>query len=306
VLIRVLGSAAGGGLPQWNCGCANCEGVRAGTIDAEPRTQESVAVSADGRSWVLLNASPDIGHQLARAPFLAPRAKRDSPIAAIVLTSGDIDHCLGLFSLRESQPFVVYATARVWRELVERNVTTRTLARFRGQVRWETLALDAERDLQGPDGVPVGLRLRAVPAPGKLPLHLEGLMDPQPEDNVGLVLRARETHKTLAYFPGVARISEGVRAAAQDADCLFFDGTFWSSDELIAAGVGTHRAEEMAHLPVGGEGGSLAQLAELALGRRIYIHVNNTNPILRASSRERAAVARGGWEVAADAMEIAL
>jgi pyrroloquinoline quinone biosynthesis protein B len=312
VLIHVLGSAAGGGFPQWNCGCPNCEGVRRGVSDFEPRTQESVAVSADGRAWALLNASPDIGRQLAASPFLAPRAPRDSPIGAIVLTSGDLDHCLGLFSLRESQPLAVYATARVLRGLVERNALARTLDRFPGHVCWRPLRLGVEEALSTPRGEGLGLAVRAVAAPGKVPLHLERLVDPDPEDNIGLTIREEKSAKWLAYFPGVGSLSPSVHEAIEGADCLFFDGTFWSSDELIAQGLATARAEEMAHLPIGGEGGSLQQLGEPRAGRRLrrlrrlFIHVNNTNPILRRHAAERTALERQGWEVARDGLEVRL
>lgn len=306
MLIRVLGSSAGGGFPQWNCGCPNCDGLRSGILDAEPRTQESVALSADGVSWVLLNASPDIGRQIQASRCLAPRGRRHSPIAAIVLTNGDLDHCLGLFSLRESQPLVVYATERVRQGLVERNVMARTLDRFRDQVTWRRIVLGREQELVPAEGGRNGLGLTGVAAPGKLPLHLEGLMAPDPEDNVGLVIRERPTGRSLAYFPAAASVTPPIRKAAETADAVFFDGTFWSSDELIRLGVGLKRAEEMAHLPIGGEGGSLARCSDLAATRRIYIHVNNTNPILDPRSPERASVEERGWEVAADGMEVAL
>ncbi len=305
MLIRVLGSAAGGGLPQWNCGCDNCADARGDAREVEPRTQESIAVSADGRAWALVNASPDIGRQIAASSFLSPASRRDSRIRAIVLTNGDLDHCLGLFSLRESQSLVVYATARVRDGLVERNAIARTLARFEGQVRWETLGLDTPRALSGPDREPLGLTVTAVAAPGKLPLHLEGITPPGDEDNVGLLVEDEASGATLAHFPAVAAVTPRVREALAGADAVLFDGTFWSSDELIAAGVGTLRAEAMAHLPVGGENGSLQALGGSAK-RRVYIHVNNTNPMLRRSSPERAAVVAAGWDVARDGMEITL
>src|SRR4029079_13334645 len=161
---------AGGGFPQWNCACRNCRGVREGTIDARPRLQESVAVGADDDAWILLNASPDVRLQIERFRPLHPRRTRHTPIAAIVLTSGELDHCLGLFSLREAQPLVVYATERVWRELTERNALSRTLARVTGQIAWCRLELGRERAIEGTD-----LRIEAQPSPGKVPAHLEGL-----------------------------------------------------------------------------------------------------------------------------------
>lgn len=305
MLIRVLGSAAGGGFPQWNCGCRNCRGVRAGAIRATPRTQESVALSADSRAWFLLNASPEIRQQIESFPPLHPRDSRHSPIAGILLTNGDLDHCLGLLSLRESYPLVLYATERVRRGFVEGNVLYRTLQRFPEQVAWRILKLGREEELAA-GGRSSGLSVEAVPVPGKPPVHLEGLMAPDPEDNVGFRIREAATGRVLAYFPAAGALTPSVSQGLQGADCIFFDGTFWSSDELPAQGLGTKRAEEMAHVPVGGEKGSLATLADVRAARRIYIHVNNTNPLLRDDSPERRQVAARGWEVACDGMEIAL
>lgn len=304
--IRVLGSAAGGGFPQWNCGCANCRGVRAGTLAARPRTQESVAVSADGEHWFLLNASPEIRQQIEAFRPLHPRGPRHSPIEGVVLTNGDLDHCLGLLSLRESHPLVVYATERVRRGFTEGNVLYRTLERFPGQVSWRPLKLGREEELGLAGGRPSGLTVEALALPGKLPIHLEGRLAPDPEDNVGLRVRETASGRLLAYLPAVGAPSPGLPAALDGADCVFFDGTFWSSDELPRQGLGDKRAEAMAHWPIGGEGGSLAALRGLPAARRIYIHVNNTNPVLREDSAERAAVTAAGWEVAADGLELIL
>jgi pyrroloquinoline quinone biosynthesis protein B len=306
VRIRVLGSAAGGGFPQWNCGCDNCRGVRAGTVAALPRTQESVAVSADGDDWILLNASPEIRAQIESFPALHPRALRHSPIAALVLTNGDLDHCLGLLSLRESYPLVVYATESTRRGFTADNVLYRTLERFADHVTWRALAPGREDVLADRDGRPSGLTVQAVTLPGKPPLHLEGRAEPSLEDNVGLRIRDTRSGRVLAYFSGVGRITPGVRRALDDASCVFLDGTFWSSDELPALAVGTRRAEDMAHWPLGGPEGSLAALHGLPAPRRSLIHVNNTNPILRDDSPERAAVVAAGWEVAHDGMEVVL
>ena len=304
--VRVLGSAAGGGFPQWNCGCPNCRGVREGTIAAVPRTQESVAVSGDGKAWFLLNASPEIRAQIESFPALHPRGPRDSPIAAILLTNGDLDHCLGLLSLRESHPVTVYATDRVRRGFSEGNVLYRTLERFAGQVTWQPLVPGREVELAGPGGTPSGLTVRAVALPGKPPVHLMERFPPDPEDNVGFCILERATGRALAYFSGVAAVTPAVLDALRGADCVFFDGTFWSDDELIALGLGDKRAQDMAHLPIGGQAGSLAALADHRSGRRVYIHVNNTNPILREDSRERAVVEAAGWTVARDGMELEL
>jgi pyrroloquinoline quinone biosynthesis protein B len=300
--VRVLGSAAGGGFPQWNCGCPNCRGVRDSSIRARPRTQESVAVSADGEAWYLLNASPEIRAQIESFAGLHPRAPRHSPLAGIVLTNGDLDHCLGLYSLRESHPLTVYATEEVRRGIVHGNSIYRTLERFPGQVTWSRLECGREIELGG-------LSLLAAPAPGKQPVHLEGLpgIDPgSPEANVALRIRDRRSGRGLAYVSAVGEIDDAVRRLVGDADCVFFDGTFWSETELIDLGLGSKRARDMAHLPVGGEQGSLVRLRGLRAGRRVFIHVNNTNPMLREESSEAEAVRTAGWEVAYDGMELEL
>ncbi|MCS6854014.1 MAG: pyrroloquinoline quinone biosynthesis protein PqqB [Elioraea sp.] len=302
---RVLGSAAGGGFPQWNCGCRLCVGVRSGTISAKPRLQESLALSADGDRWVLLNASPDIRAQIESFPALHPRAKRHTPIAAIVLTNGDLDHVLGLLSLREGQRLAVYATDPVRRGFLEGNTLARTLARFPDQVVWRRLTVGDDIPLADPDGVPVGLALRAAPAPGRPPPHLEGEAQEDPLDTVGLSVRDGRGRR-LCYIPGTRAITPALRALADGADILFLDGTFWSDDELIAGGLGSATARSMGHLPVGGPDGSLALLAGLAVGRRVLIHLNNTNPLLDEDSPERAAAVSAGWDVAEDGMEIVL
>jgi pyrroloquinoline quinone biosynthesis protein B len=304
--IRVLGAAAGGGFPQWNCGCANCRDARSGNPDTTPQTQECVAISADGERWILLNASPEIRAQIESCPALHPRAPRHSPIAAVVLTNGDLDHTLGLLCLRESHPLLVYATERVRRGFVDGNVLYRTLERFPGQVTWQSLPLGQEAALLDVENKPIGLSVEAVAAPGKPPVHLEGLAAPDPGENIGVVIHEPATSRRLAYFSAAAGLTPAMRQAIDRADCLFFDGTFWSGDELVALGLGTKRAEDMAHLPVGGAEGSLELLAGARAPRRLYIHINNTNPLLRAHSRERVEAEARGWEIARDGMEFAL
>jgi len=267
------------------------------------RTQESIAVSGDGESWFLINASPEIRAQIEAFPGLWPRAKRHSPIAGILFTNGDLDHCLGLLSLRESHPLVAHATASMRDGFRQGNVLYRTLERFAGQIDWQLVTLGEERAL-GNDGT--GLRVTALPIVGNLPLHLKGLRDAVPEDNVGYVIRDERTGKKLAYLSGVAGPSPELERVCTEADVVFFDGTFWTSDELIAAGLGTRRAEDMSHWPISGAGGSLQFLSRLPAKRKIFIHVNNTNPILREGSAARAEVERSGVEVAADGLELEL
>lgn len=308
--IRVLGSAAGGGFPQWNCGCPNCRGLRDGTLKAVARTQESAAVSADGTGWFLLNCSPEIRQQIESFEGLHPRAARHSPVRAIVLTNGDLDHVLGLLSLRESHPLVIYATESVRDGFTEGNGLYRTLQRFPEQVTWRVLKLGREDALAGIDGQPSGLAIEPVAVPGKPPIHLEnrpgGRTATEPEDNVGLRIRETATGRRLAYFPAAGGVTPAVREALADADAVFFDGTFWSSDELPAQGLGTKRAADMAHLPVGGPDGSLAALRGLRASRRILIHLNNTNPVLREDAPERKEAEAAGWTIAGDGMEVTL
>ena len=305
MLIRVLGSAAGGGFPQWNCGCFNCEGIRKGTIVAQARTQESVALTAHSDAWFLLNASPEVRQQIEAFPSLHPRSARDTPIEGILLTNGDLDHCLGLLSLRESQPLTIYATERVWRGFTEGNVLFRTLERFEGQITWRPLRLNVTQPLRLQDGTESGLSVCPIAIPGKLPIHLDGLV-PDPEDNIGLRITDQRSGKVLVYLPAVGAATPGVGQAVAGAGLVFFDGTFWSSDELIEQQLGDKHAEDMAHWPVGGESGSLSWLRKLSQVRRVLIHVNNTNPLLRDNSSERGQVETAGVEVAYDGMELSL
>lgn len=303
--LRVLGSAAGGGFPQWNCACVNCSGKRNGLIAASHRTEESITLSSDEAGWFLINASSDIRAQIESFGFLHPRRSRSTPIQAIFLTNGDLDNCLGLLSLRENHQLVVYATDSVRRGFTEGNVLYRTLQRFAEQVTWRTLKLDVEETMLYADGRPSGLTVTAVAAPGKLPVHLEGLgSSNEGEMNVGL--RFHHNGKVLAYFPAVGRITPSVLNALEGADCVMLDGTFWSSDELSAPGFLNKSAEDLAHCPVGGPEGSLTRLSNIAVPRRVFTHINNTNPMIREDSHERKLVAAAGWEVAWDGMEILL
>jgi pyrroloquinoline quinone biosynthesis protein B len=295
---RVLGASAGGGFPQWNCACENCALVRARDPRVVAATQDSLALTGRGGRWLLVNASPDVHRQIQDFPELHPAGPRHTPIAAVALTNGDLDHVLGLLSLRESQPIAVLATERVRAGLVDRNAMLRTLARSADQVAWRRLELGRELILDD-----VGVGVTAVAVPGKLPVHLVGLVEPSPEDNVALRVRDLASGRLVVVATAVGSL-EGVDELVRGADVLFFDGTFWSEDELVAGGLGRAYARDMAHVPVGGEGGSLERLAGAGGARRIYTHVNNTNPMLRAGSPERAAVERAGWEIAHDGLEV--
>jgi pyrroloquinoline quinone biosynthesis protein B len=316
--LRVLGSAAGGGLPQWNCACPVCTEARRPSGRVRPRTQDGLALETAPGVWFLVNASPDVHRQIQACPDLEPRSGRASPIHGVLLTNGDLDHTLGLFSLRESTPLALYATDTVRRGLVEGNTLFRTLQRFPGQTTWHRLALDQAIELTGPvhdggsagstpkppGGGPTGVTVTAVALPGKVPKHLEGLAPPSPEDNVGLWIRDGATGKVLVVATAVGAVGPWV-TRLDGADACLVDGTFWAEDELPRLGLGTARAADMAHLPIGGEGGSLAALSGLRAGRKVFTHINNTNPILVEGSPERRAVEAAGWEVAHDGLEIA-
>jgi pyrroloquinoline quinone biosynthesis protein B len=303
--LRVLGSAAGGGLPQWNCACPNCVEARSGSGRVRPRTQDALALEAAPGVWFLIHASPDVHRQIQSFPELEPRSGRATPIHGVLLTNGDLDHTLGLFSLRESTPLVLHATETTRRGLVEGNTIFRTLQRFPQQTTWRRLVIDAPMELLAPGDVPTGVTVTAVPLPGKVPKHLEGLAEPSPEDNIGLWIRDTRSSKLVVIATAAGAIGEYV-ARMDGADAVLFDGTFWTSDELVRLGLGTARAEDMAHLPLSGEHGALAALAGVRAGRKILTHINNTNPILVEGSPERRTVETAGWEVADDGLEISL
>lgn len=260
-------------------------------------------MSVDGDSWFLLNASPEIREQIESFKPLCPRRPRDSPIAGLVLTNGDLDHVLGLLSLRESYPLTVYATEAVRVGFTDGNVLYRTLERFNGQVTWRQLVLEQRSRLGGEAS---GLSITPFAVPGKRPVHLEGRGPGSAEDNIGLLLEDQVGGRTVAYVPAAASWTSTLDRVLASADAVFFDGTFWSSDELLTNGVGTKRAEDMAHLPVGGPSGGLERLSQLGGRRRILIHLNNTNPLLREDGPECAEVLAAGVEIAFDGMEIAL
>jgi pyrroloquinoline quinone biosynthesis protein B len=305
--VVVLGSAAGGGFPQWNCGCANCRRARAGDTAAIPRTQSSLAVSADdGRSWTLLNASPDLRQQIAATPALHPAAgQRGSPIAAVVLSNADVDHVTGLLTLRESQPLVIHATARVLGVLKANAIFNVLNPDF---VRTRAFAMNAPLQIEGPGGAATGITVRAFAVPGKVALWLE---DPNlagfgsvAEDTIGLEVLAGD--RRFFYIPGCAALPEDLRARLRGAPLVFFDGTTYTDDEMIVLGLGTKTAGRMGHMCMSGPAGSIAAFADLAVARKVFVHINNSNPALIATSPERAAVAAAGWDVAWDGMEIVL
>jgi pyrroloquinoline quinone biosynthesis protein B len=301
----VLGSAAGGGFPQWNCNCPNCAGLRRGTLRARARTQSSICVSGDGRSWALVNASPDILAQLAAEPDLQPaRRLRDSALAGVVLVDGQIDHTTGLLMLREaSRPWRVWCTDAAYADLTTGHPVLGVLGHYSGVERRRIGLDDEEFRVDGVDGV----RWRALPVASKPAPYSPHRESPEPGDNVALLLTDAESGRSALYAPGLGAIDDRIFHALQSAACVLVDGTFWTDDEMIALGLSKKRAREIGHLPQTGAGGMLEWLAKLpAATRKVLIHVNNTNPILDEDSAERAELARRGVEVAYDGMEIML
>jgi pyrroloquinoline quinone biosynthesis protein B len=304
VKIRVLGSAAGGGFPQWNCNCPNCSGHRAGTLQTRGRTQSSIAV-AGGTSWALVNASPDVLAQLQANPDLQPaRAIRDTAIAAIILVDGQVDHTTGLYMLRESiRPWPIWCTDSTCADLTEGNPVFGVLRFFCGVDRHRIELNGAAFTIET---VP-GIRWRALPVASKPAPYSPNRDSPIAGDNVALVIEDEVSGRTALYAPGLGAIDDTVWRAMQSAACVLVDGTFWSDDEMIRLGISTKRARDIGHLPQSGAGGMLEWLDRLpSATRRILIHINNTNPILNEASAESAELARRGVEVAWDGMEIVL
>ena len=291
---RILGAAAGGGLPQWNCGCENCRLARDGRIPAQ--TQSSLAVSGNGSDWAILNASPDIRQQMADTPNLHPTGLRDVPLRSVLVTNGDIDHIAGLLVLREMQDFTLFATPEIHGVLqanpvfdaLNPKVVTRT-------------EITAERPFE----LASGLEATLFPVPGKVPLYMEGETvetDLIGEQTVGVHLRAGG--RDAFYIPGCATMTDDLRDRLRGADLVFFDGTLWRDDEMVRAGLGPKTGKRMGHMSMSGPDGSIAAFEGLDVARRIFVHMNNTNPVLRPDSDERRAAEAAGWTIGQDGMEI--
>lgn len=269
-----------------------------------PRTQSSLAVSRDGEAWFLLNASPDLKQQILDAPALRPRQPgRHSPIAGVVVTNADVDHVGGLLSLRERQPLTLHATRRVLATLAANPIFD---VLSRDDVRRREIDLDAEAPLLLPEGRESGLTVEAFAVPGKVALWMEGKGEADPQNTIGLIVREAGGGGWLAYVPGCAAVDAGLRDRVAHAPLLLFDGTLWRDDEMIAAGVGSKTGARMGHISISGPDGALARWADAPLGRKVFIHLNNTNPVLIDGSPERAAVLAAGWDVAFDGQEFDL
>lgn len=305
----VLGSAAGGGFPQWNCACANCKRAWAGDPAAPSRTQSSLAISADGVRWLLLNASPDLRQQILQTPALYPSAdagQRDSSIAAVVITNGDVDHLGGLINLREGWPFGLYAHDRLHAALDANPVfgvlNPQIVAR-------RPLPLETRTPIADGAGRHIGLTLETFAVPGKVPLYQEGSRRGgdyagAAGDTLAVQLIEPGSDARVYYVPNCAKLDAATAERLTGADLVFFDGTLYRDDEMIQAGLSEKTGRRMGHMPVDGPGGSLEALAGLGIARSVYLHVNNSNPILCADTPERAKVESAGWSVAIDGLEL--
>ncbi len=309
--VIVLGAAAGGGAPQWNCNCPVCRAAWDGNGQVRPQTQSSIAVSADGEHWVLFNCSPDLRQQVLQTKALHPReveryGRRDSPIHSVLLTNADVDHIAGLLILREKQRFTLYGTAKVLNALADNPIFNVLDPQF---VSREPLALDR------PVEVAPGLEVELFAVPGKVALFLEDAaraadgslaIGAETEDTVGVRARSLSTGSEFFYIPGCARVSDALADRLNGARLVFFDGTVWVDDEMVQHGVGAKTGQRMGHMSMNGQDGSMAAFEGLGVDRKIFIHINNTNPVLLDGSSERAEAQARGWEIAYDGMEVRL
>ena len=300
--IRVLGSAAGGGFPQWNCNCPNCSGVRQGSINAQMRTQSSIIVGNGSPDWALINASPDVLTQIKQTPVLQPaRQLRDSGIAAVVLMDAQVDHVTGLMMLRErNSPLPIYATQQVFDDLTTGLPLVKTLSHYCTVE--QRLISPAQENFNIPELS--GIAFKPVTLSSKAPPYSPHRHDPHPGDNIGLLMTDVMSGKKAFYAPGLGVIEPLVEQAMRQADVLLVDGTFWTDDEMISLGLSSKRAIDMGHLAQSGPGGMLEALASYSTKRRVLIHINNTNPILREDSPQALQLKALGIEVAFDGMYI--
>ena len=310
MLVRILGSAAGGGFPQWNCNGRNSASVRAGRPGFRPRTQSSLAVSADGRRWVLLNASPDLRQQINETPALWPAgdgALRNSPIRAVVLTNADVDHIIGLINLREGQPFTIYGSQRLLGILASNSVFDVLAPHL---VKRHELPLGRELALEGA-GEELGVTVEAFAVPGKVALYLEKAeagpgLGTQTGDTIGLKVTAPDSGRSFYYVPGCAKVDDELAARLRGAELVFFDGTLYTDDEMIKQGLLDKTGARMGHISMSGPDGSIAAFRDLGVRRKVFVHINNSNPVLDENSEEREATEAAGWEIGYDGMEIRL
>ena len=306
--VVVLGAAAGGGVPQWNCGCPVCRMARSERPELQS-TQASIAISADGDHWFLINASPDLRQQLIVTPQLHPAAGklRHSPIAGVILTNGEIDAVAGLLSMREGWPFTIYAHPRVL-SILQANSIFNVLSEKNVQRR--PIEVDAAFEPTLPDGSPSGIEVLPFAVPGKGAWYLEGKAHPAGEtgdgDTLGLRIVDKASGKHLYFLAACADVTDDLKSRLNGASAVFFDGTVWRDDELIVAGLGTKTGQGMGHLAMSGDRGAIESLAGLDIDRKMFLHINNSNPVLLHDSAERKTAERAGWQIPADGTEITL
>jgi pyrroloquinoline quinone biosynthesis protein B len=306
--VVVLGAAAGGGVPQWNCGCAVCRKARSEHRELQS-TQASIALSADGEHWYLVNASPDLRQQLIATPQLHPKAGRlrHSPIAGVILTNGEVDAVAGLLSMREGSPFTLYAHERVL-AILRSNSIFNVLGEH--NVKRRPIAADVAFEPALPDGSPSGIEILPFTVPGKGAWYLEGKAHPEggdaAGDTLGLRILDKASGKYFYFLAACARMTDDLRSRLKGAALVFFDGTVWRDDELVVQGLGTKTGQSMGHISMSGEHGAIESLAGLDIGRKMFLHINNSNPALLSGSDERKALEQAGWQIPADGTEITL
>ncbi len=306
--VVVLGAAAGGGVPQWNCGCPVCRMARSERPELQS-TQASIAISADGDHWFLINASPDLRQQLIATPQLHPAAGklRHSPIAGVILTNGEIDAVAGLLSMREGWPFTIYAHPRVL-SILHTNSIFNVLSEKNVQRR--PIEVDAAFEPTLPDGSPAGIEVLPFAVPGKGAWYLEGKAHPAGDtgdgDTLGLRIRDKASGKHCYFLAACADVTDDLKSRLNGASAIFFDGTVWRDDELIVAGLGTKTGQGMGHIAMSGDRGAIESLDGLDIDRKLFLHINNSNPVLLHDSAERKIAERAGWQIPADGTEITL
>lgn len=308
--VKILGSAAGGGFPQWNCGCSNCSRLRRGVLKGRARTQAQVAISPDSSAWYLLNASPDLRQQLLQYPEFTPlEGTRSTPVTAVILTSADVDCVMGLLHLREFQPLLIYSTVSVRKALCEENSLFRTLERSTPPVMWEDIPLGRQIVLSRSESADGGsdLLCKAVPLTGEFPDYVSNELRQKLDKNEAVIsLELIQGEKRLFYAPTLPGSEGDWRRRAMLSQVALLDGTFWTDDELIGVQKNGKTASEMGHLPVSGANGLIERLGHVRDGRRILLHLNNTNPALDEESAANRVLREAGWEVAYDGMEFEL
>jgi pyrroloquinoline quinone biosynthesis protein B len=303
--VVVLGAAAGGGVPQWNCGCRICRAART-THPELQSTQASLAISADGDHWFLINASPDLRQQLIKAPQLhpAPGKLRHSPIAGVILTNGEIDAIAGLLSMREGWPFTIYGHEKVLATLRSNSVFNVLNEK---NVKRQAIAIEQAFEPALPGGSPSGIEILPFEVTGKSAWYLEGQrVDDRAGDTLGLRIREKASGKFFYFIAACAEVTDDLKSRLKGAPLVFFDGTVWRDDEMILAGLATKTGRSMGHISMSGEQGAIAALENLGIERKIFLHINNSNPAWLHGSEERQAAEHAGWSIPADGMEIVL